>query len=39
MQSPAPGKVQPLALGHTISYLDGKQFCRKGPVGPGGHQV
>jgi len=37
--SPAPGKVQPLAPGHTISYVDGKQLCRKGPFGPGGHQV
>lgn len=37
--TPAPGEEQPQALGHAGGQPAGKQLCRKGAGGPGGHQV
>lgn len=37
VQSPAPGKEQPQASGRAGGCLAGKQLCRKGLKGPGGH--
>lgn len=39
MQSPAPGKEEPLARGRAGAWLPEEKVCWKGPWGSGGSKI